>query len=148
MSINSSLEASKTLMRICKSIYMLVLKNTFIAPFHGWSSTVSQLHTSYKETVLLFTTQFSRAPGGTHLITLGKMKDWVDLGTTQWFWTRDLCIGISTLDTNWENLCYILLKDSNRIFNAVYCRWYSQNIWAFENFLKLIPVFLNQNFKY
>ena len=27
-----------------------------------------------------------------HLIDLGKMKGWVDLGVTQWFWTWDLWI--------------------------------------------------------
>ena len=30
---------------------------------------------------------------GTHFIDLGKMKVWVDLGATQWFWTRDPWIG-------------------------------------------------------
>ena len=26
---------------------------------------------------------------GTHFIDLGRMKGWVDLGATQWFWSRD-----------------------------------------------------------
>ena len=41
---------------------------------------------------LLFTT---RSPGvsGTHLINPGRMKIWVDLGATQWFWNQDPWIG-------------------------------------------------------
>ena len=41
---------------------------------------------------LLFTTTFPEIPA-THLTDLGKMKDWVNFGATQWFWTRDLWIG-------------------------------------------------------
>ena len=41
---------------------------------------------------LLFTIKFSETPGS-HLIHLGRMKVWVDLRATQWFWTRDLWIG-------------------------------------------------------
>ena len=37
---------------------------------------------------LLFTTKFPESPG-THLIDLGRMKGWFDLGATQWFWTRE-----------------------------------------------------------
>ena len=37
---------------------------------------------------LLFTTKFPEIPGA-HLINLGRMKGWVDLEATQWFWTRD-----------------------------------------------------------
>ena len=34
----------------------------------------------------------ARSPGvpGTHLTDLGRMKGWVDLGTTKWFWTQPL----------------------------------------------------------
>ena len=41
---------------------------------------------------LLFTTKFPEIPG-THFIDLGRMKGWVNLGATQWFWTRDPWIG-------------------------------------------------------
>ena len=41
---------------------------------------------------LLFTTKFPEVPG-THLIDLGRMKNWVDLGDTQRFSTRHPCIG-------------------------------------------------------
>ena len=41
---------------------------------------------------LLFTTHYPGVPGG-HLIDLGRMKGWIDLGATQWFWACDpLCI--------------------------------------------------------
>ena len=41
---------------------------------------------------LLFITKFPEI-SGTYLIGLQRMKDWVDLGATQWFWTRDSWIG-------------------------------------------------------
>ena len=37
---------------------------------------------------LLFTTKSPGIPG-THFIDLGRMKDRVKLGATQWFWTRE-----------------------------------------------------------
>ena len=36
-----------------------------------------------REDSLLFAIQFPRV-SGTHLINLGRMKDWIDLGATQW----------------------------------------------------------------
>lgn len=41
---------------------------------------------------------------------------------------------ISTLETTWKNPCHMLLKDPKKISNAVYCRWYSQYILAFDKF--------------
>ena len=41
---------------------------------------------------LLFTTKFPEILG-TLFNYLGKMKGWVDLGATHWFWTQDLRIG-------------------------------------------------------
>ena len=41
---------------------------------------------------LLFTTKFTESPG-THLMDLGRMKGWINLGTTQWFWTGEPWIG-------------------------------------------------------
>ena len=57
----------------------------FMAPFCGWVSTVSRLE-PLRRGILLFTTKFPEIPG-THIIDLGKMKGWVDLRVTQWFWT-------------------------------------------------------------
>ena len=37
---------------------------------------------------LLFITKFREIPG-THLISLGRMKGWLDLGATPWLWTQD-----------------------------------------------------------
>ena len=61
-----------------------------MAPFYGWGSTASRLE-PLQEGSLLFTTKFPEIPGA-HFIDLGRMKDWVDLGATQWTWTRDPCI--------------------------------------------------------
>ena len=62
---------------------------------------------------LLFTTKFPEITG-THLIDLGMMKDWVDLGATQWFRKRDPGLGIQRLDhqtwINWEKLIFLLEK--------------------------------------
>ena len=41
---------------------------------------------------LPFSIQFPEFPG-THFIDLGRMKGWVTLGATHWFWTRDPWIG-------------------------------------------------------
>ena len=59
--------------------------------FYGWGSTASRLQ-PLRGGSLLFTIQFPEIPG-THFIDLGRMKGWVDLGATQWFWTRDPWIG-------------------------------------------------------
>ena len=55
--------------------------------FYEWSSTSSSLEPLQGDS-LLFTTK-SPEILGTHLIDLGKMKCWDDLGATQWFWTQD-----------------------------------------------------------
>ena len=41
---------------------------------------------------LPFTTKFPEVLD-THLIDLERMKDWVDLEATHWFWTRNSWIG-------------------------------------------------------
>ena len=54
-------------------------------PFYGWGLTASRI-ASLRGGILLFNTKFSEIPG-THFIDLGRMKDWVDLGVPQMFWT-------------------------------------------------------------
>ena len=58
-----------------------------MAPFDGWGSIASRLK-PLRGGSLLFTTKFSEIPGA-HFIDLGRMKDRVDFGATQWFWTRE-----------------------------------------------------------
>ena len=60
-------------------------------PFYWWVSTASRLEL-LRGGSLLFTTKFPEIPF-THCIDLRRMKGWVDLGATQWFWTRDPWIG-------------------------------------------------------
>ena len=55
----------------------LIAKKNFIVPFYGWVSTASRLQSNYEDAI--FTTKFPEIPG-THLINLGRMKDWVDFG--------------------------------------------------------------------
>ena len=57
-----------------------------MAPCYGWGSTVSRLQEPLGGDSLLFITQFQGVPG-TNLIDLGRVKGWVDLWVTQWFWT-------------------------------------------------------------
>ena len=54
-----------------------------MAPFYGWASTASRLE-PLRGGNLLFTTKFLEIPA-THLIDLGRVKGWVDLGATQRF---------------------------------------------------------------
>ena len=58
-----------------------------MAPFSGWGSAASMLE-PFRRGSLFFTTMFPEI-AGTHSIDLGRMKDWVNLGATQWFRTRD-----------------------------------------------------------
>ena len=62
-------------------------KTNFMVPFYGWGSTDSRLE-PLRGGNLFFTTKFPETPG-THFIDLRRMKGWVDLGATQWFWTRN-----------------------------------------------------------
>ena len=63
----------------------------FMAPFYGWGSTASRQELLWGGS-LLFTTKFPEIPG-THFVKLGRMKGWVKLGATQWFWAWDPWIG-------------------------------------------------------
>ena len=71
-------------------IFMYLKKNC-MAPFYGWGSTASRLE-PLRGGSLLFTTKFPEI-SGTHFTDLGRMKGWVDLGATQWFWAQDCWIG-------------------------------------------------------
>ena len=62
-------------------------KLNFMAPSYGCGLTGSRLEPLWRDS-LLFTTMFPQIPG-THFIDLGRMKCWVDLGATHWFWTQD-----------------------------------------------------------
>ena len=80
---------------------ILLRNEAHVKPFYG-SAESSNTYTgkpsllSFRKTLWfffidgpqLFTTQSSRV-SGTHLINLGKMKDWLDLRATLWFWTLD-----------------------------------------------------------
>ena len=79
--------------KICSQMWAVV--NTFfktknknvITPFYGWGSTTSRLEpVCFWGDNLLFTTKFPEIID-THFINLWRMKGWVDLGATQWFWT-------------------------------------------------------------
>ena len=72
---------------IMKTKVLVTFKKNFMAPFYGWGSTASRL-VPLRGDSLLFTTKFPDIPGA-HFIDLGRMKGWVDLGATQWFWTGD-----------------------------------------------------------
>ena len=54
-----------------------------MAPFCGWGSTALRLE-PLRGGSLLFTTKLPEIPG-THFIKLRRMKGWVEVGATQWF---------------------------------------------------------------
>ena len=54
-----------------------------MTPFYRWSSTASRLE-PLRGGSLLFTTKLTEIPRN-HFIDLGRMKDCVYLGATQWF---------------------------------------------------------------
>ena len=58
-----------------------------MAPFYGWGSPVSGLQSHRKKTVYFL--PLSLGIHSTHVIELGRVKGWVDLGATQWFQTRN-----------------------------------------------------------
>ena len=111
------------------------LKKNFMASFYGWGSTASRLE-PLREGSLLFTTKFPEIPG-THFIDLERMKGWVDLGATQWFWTRDLWIGkpapylLGHCSIKDKKTCHVL-----KIFNFLYILKHSV---SFKYILNCIP---------
>ena len=74
---------------VVRSVYnirksgLLEIYVNLMAPFYGWGSGALNLE-SLRWCSLLFT----EIPG-THFVDLGRMKGWVNLGSTQWFWTGD-----------------------------------------------------------
>ena len=94
-------------------------KKNFIAPFHGWSSTASSLE-PLQGGSLLFTTWFTEI-SDSHLIDLGRMKGSVELGATQWFWTRDPGLAIQRLNHLAIATTYIRYVMAKKLFKLA-CR--------------------------
>ena len=67
-------------------------KKTFMVPFLWMGFNCLKVTEPLRVEKVTFTT---RSPGvpGTHLVDLGRMIVWLYLGATQWFWTKDPCIG-------------------------------------------------------
>ena len=105
-----------------KQVVIQKFKKKLYDPVLQWGSTASRLE-PLQWGSLLFTTKFPETPM-THLIDLGRMKCWVDLGATQWFWTRDPWISESiTLTTRPLFLCYDLFGPMK-----VYCCRFSSHM--------------------
>ena len=68
--------------------FQYTYKKNLMVRFYEWDWTASMLQSHYDEAVY-FSPLSSRKIPCTHLIDLGRIKDWVDLGATQWFWTRE-----------------------------------------------------------
>ena len=77
-------------------------KPNFMAPLYWWGSIASRLQ-PLRGGSLLFTIHFPEIPS-THFINLGSIKGWVDLGATQWFWTRYPGLGIKLDRLTFESL--------------------------------------------
>ena len=64
-----------------------------MATCYGWDSCLKvKAKKPLQGGTLLFNTKIPEIPG-THLINLGRMKNWVDLEATHWFSTQDSWIG-------------------------------------------------------
>ena len=85
------LYAIKDIINIFNCLLKKTTKKTLWLTFYGWVSTFSKLEPLLGGS-LLFTNKFPETPC-THFIDLWRMKGWVNLGTTQWIWTRDPWIG-------------------------------------------------------
>ena len=73
-------------------ITLLFLKKKLYGPFLWMGFKCLKATEPLRGDNLLFTTRCLGGPS-THLIDLRKMKCWVDLRATQWFWTQDPWIG-------------------------------------------------------
>ena len=116
---------------------MVILK--VMAPFYGWGSTASRLE-SLRGCSLLFTTKSPEIPG-TLFINLGRVKGWVDLEATQWFWTRDPWNGNPAPESLGH--CSILFIP-NRLLIKKIC---TENTEATANLGKLKYVFLKYGYR-
>ena len=79
----------------------------------------------------------------THFIDLGKMKDWVDLGATQCFWTRDLWMGIQCLN-HWAiapSMC-LFCKNQKCPFIPRIALLFSRSAFLFPRSVFLFNVFV------
>ena len=74
-----------------KSLLLKEEKKT-LWPFFMDGVQLPQGYSYFEEAVYFLPFSFLEIPG-THFIDLGRMKGWVHLGATQWFWTRDPWIG-------------------------------------------------------
>ena len=93
---------------------------------------------------LPFTTYFSEIPE-THLIDIRRIKGWVDLGTTQWFWTGDPWIG-NLMGKLQKNGCKGGLSYN---FNQLRVTYLFLCLWLFWRSLDICKVFfwLDQYFR-
>ena len=85
-----------------------------MAPFYGWGSTASKLE-ALRGGSLCFTTK-SPEILGTHFIDLRKIKGWVNLGATKWFWTWGPWTGNQHLNLNCSQNAKNIVQFINIIF--------------------------------
>ena len=88
MLFQPDVKKSVFLMYFC---FVFFLKNKLYGPFLWMGFNCLKTRATWGGS-LLFTTKFPVIPG-THFVDLGRMKVWVDLGATQWFWKRHPWIG-------------------------------------------------------
>ena len=113
-----------------------------MAPFYRWGSIASRLE-PIRGGSLLFTTKFPEILG-THFIDLRRMKGWVSLGATQWFWKQDPRLGIQRINhrktpaleslfNKVAHLEHLLWRTSA---NACFCPWAFCSFNARDTYLK------------
>ena len=97
--LSQYLSCNEIICRITLPLRWILKEKKLYGPFLWMGLNCLQAIEPLRRDSLLFITKSPEVPGthlidpGTHLIDLGRMKGWVDLGATQWFWTRKPWIG-------------------------------------------------------
>ena len=91
---------------------MLAFAALAYAPFLRMGFNYPKPKEPLKGDILLFTTISPGVPS-THFINLEKMKGWVNLGATQWFWTQDWRSSILTTKPMPHVFCYVFSLSCN-----------------------------------
>ena len=115
--MKSSYQRDQYIIHIKEKKTLKKTKNS-MAPFYGWGSTASRLEPLRGDS-LLFTTKFPEIPD-THFIDLERMKGWVDLEATEWFFENGTP-GLRIQGLNHQakcqnnNICTVEVKPSEKV---------------------------------
>ena len=132
--ISCSLFSNVTLKKLIRTLFSVGFCDSSICTFLRMGFNYSKPKEPLKGDILLFTTKSPWVPS-THFINLEKMKGWVNLGATQWFWTQDWRSSILTTKPMPHVFCYVF---------SLSCNCLLSNTAEYSNYKKtlLLPFFL------